>query len=343
MDAPLWADEHAPALEELPQETVREHLGRAVEEPLNLVLFGPRGSGKTAAARALARETHADPDNDFVEINVADFFDRTKKEIRNDERFAQFLRGRSDMSKRDMINHVLKEVASYQPVSGDYKTVLLDNAEAIREDFQQALRRVMERYAENTQFVIATRQPSKLIPPITSRCFPVPVRAPSHEETVGVLERIVEREAVDYDGDGLEYVAGYGGGDLRRAILGAQTTAEQEDEVTMSAAYEALGDIGNDDQIEEMLEAAESGDFSDARSVLDDLIYDEGYDGDEVLQDVLRVARSRYSGAELAELYELAGEVDFDLTEATSDRVHLARLLAELGAGDAAELPELAR
>jgi replication factor C small subunit len=331
MDAPLWTDEHAPALEELPQPNVREYLTHAVDEPINLILFGPKGTGKTAAARALARAAHADPDNDLVEINVADFFDRTKKEIRQDPRFAQFLEGRSRLSKGDMVNHVLKEVAAYRPVSGEYKTVLLDNAEAIREDFQQALRRVMEQYARSTQFVIATRQPSKLIPAIESRCFPVPVRAPSHEETVAVLERIVEREGVEYDGEGLEYVAGYGGGDLRRAILGAQTAAEAEGEVTMAAAYEALGEIGNDEQITEMLEAAEAGEFADARSVLDDLLYDEGYDGDEVLEDVLRVARSRYGGDELAAVYQLAGEVDLDLTEATNDRVHIAHLLAELG------------
>jgi len=164
MESPLWTDEFAPEISDLPQPDARDYFETAVDEPLNLVVHGPPGVGKTAAVRALAAAAHEDPDNDLVELNVADFFDRTKKEIKNDERFASFLRGNSRMSKRDMINHVLKESASYQPVSGRYKTVLLDNAEAIREDFQQALRRVMERYAENTQFVIATRQPSKLIP-----------------------------------------------------------------------------------------------------------------------------------------------------------------------------------
>jgi Cdc6-like AAA superfamily ATPase len=66
MDGPLWTDAHAPDRSELPQPEVREHLSRAVSEPMNLVVFGPRGVGKTAAVRALARETHADPDNDFV-------------------------------------------------------------------------------------------------------------------------------------------------------------------------------------------------------------------------------------------------------------------------------------
>ena len=331
MEPPLWTEKHAPSLSELPQSGPRQSLENAVEEPMNLVVYGPAGAGKTAAVRALAEATHDDPDNDFVELNVADFFDRTKKEIRNDPRFSQFLEGRSRLSKRDMISRVLTEQASYQPVSGSFRTVLLDNAEAIRKDFQQALRRVMEQHYEATQFVIATRQPSKLIPPIESRCFPVPMRAPTHGETVGVLQTVVGREDVEYDDDGLEYVAGYGDGDLRRAILGAQTAAEGEGAVTMDAAYEALGDVGMADEVEAILSAADAGEFADARSDLDDLLYDEGFEGEAVLRELLETARSRYDGDELARLYELAGEVDLEMTEGNTDRVHLGRLLAELG------------
>ncbi|MFB6309209.1 MAG: AAA family ATPase, partial [Haloarculaceae archaeon] len=160
MEAPLWTDRHAPELSDLPQPEAREHLRRAVEEPMNLVVHGPKGAGKTAGVRAMAERAHEDPDSDLIEINVADVFDMTKKEVSEDPRFSSFVdaRRRRESSKADLINHVLKESAAYTPVSGEYKTILLDNAEGMREDFQQALRRVMEQYYEATQFVIATRQ-----------------------------------------------------------------------------------------------------------------------------------------------------------------------------------------
>jgi replication factor C small subunit len=333
MEGPLWTDEYAPTIADLPQNGARQYLQRAVDEPLNLVLYGPPGAGKTAAVRALARKAHTDVEGDLIELNVADFFDRTKKEVSQDPRFASFIspKRRRNSSKADLINHVLKESASYAPIAGTYKTLVLDNAEAIREDFQQALRRVMERHHETTQFVITTRQPSKLIAPITSRCVPLAVGAPTDSEVVEILEGIAEGEDVEYDEEGLAYLASYADGDLRKAILGAQTTAEQEGEITMTAAYEALGDVGFGDRIEEMVGNAEKGKFTDARSTLDDLLVDEGLEGGEILESTLDELRSRRGGRELAATYELAGRVDMDLTEGTSDRIQLSRLLAELG------------
>ena len=333
MDGPLWTETHAPDLDDLPQQEVREQFERALAEPMNLVVHGPAGGGKTAGVRALTREAHENPGADRIEINVADFFDATKKEIANDPRFSRFIdsKRRRNSSKADLINHVLKESASYSPAAGEYKTVVLDNAEAMREDFQQALRRVMEQYYEATQFVITTRQPSALISPIRSRCFPIPVRAPTQNEIIGVLEEIVEAEGASYDDEGLEYIAGAASGDLREAILSAQTTHEQEGEITMQAAYETLSAVGTDERVGEMIADAEAGEFTDARSTLDELLVDEGFSGSEVLEDVLDVARSRYSGDELAEIHRLAGEIDADLHEGTNDRLHVSHLLANLG------------
>jgi len=333
MDGPLWTETHAPTLADLPQQEVSESMDRALAEPMNLVVHGPKGAGKTAAVRALTREAHEQPGSDRIEINVADFFDLTKKEVGEDPRFARFIdsKQRRNSSKADLINHVLKESASYAPVAGAYKTVVLDNAEGMREDFQQALRRVMEQYHETTQFVIVTRQPSALIAPIRSRCFPVPVRAPTTDEVVNVLRDIADREDVEYGTEGLEYVAGAAGGDLREAILSAQTTSEAAGEITMETAYETLSNVRTDERIDALLDDAESGAFTDARSTLDDLLVDEGYSGAEVLEAILSVARSRYSGDELAAIHRLAGDIDMDLHQGTDDRLHLSHLLARLG------------
>ncbi|WEL28279.1 AAA family ATPase [Haloferax volcanii] len=335
MDAPLWTETHAPGLDDLPQPEVRDRLRRAVDEPMNLVVQGPPGVGKTAAVRALAREAHADPENDLIELNVADFFNRTKKQIRADPRFEQFLDGRSRMAKRDMINRVLKESAGYAPMSGEYKTIVLDNAESIREDFQQALRRVMEQHHRTTQFVITTRQPSKLIPPIRSRCFPVPMPAPDDEALEAVLEHIFDAEGVDYEEGSLRVFANASNGNVRNAILAAQHAANNADTVTSNELISALGDVGFDDELKTLLINAREGDIKDARKTLTTLLDDEGYEGQELLRDILRVADStpeRFADGELARLHELAGQVDLDISTGIDDRLHITHLLTSWGA-----------
>lgn len=331
MESPLWIDRHRPTLEELPQADAREYLAEVGRGPVNLLIHGPPGAGKTAAVYALAEELHDEPETDLLTINVADFFGMTKKELVNDPRFQRFLdAGRRRASKANLVNHLLKEMAGYPPVGGSFKTILLDNAEAMREDFQQALRRVMEQHYEATQFVIVTRRTGAVIEPIRSRCAQVPIRAPTESEIATVLERIATREGVEATEEGIGYVASYADGDLRRAILAAQTTAEDGGEITMEAAYEALDEVGHDDQLATLLEQAEAGSFSDARGTLDDLLIDRGYDGEELLLELLRVARARYEPEDLVTLYRLAGAVDFDLTQGANDRVHLGHLLSRL-------------
>jgi len=61
MEGPLWIDAHAPALDEIRQDEARQRLERAVDEPMNLVVQGPPGVGKTAATRALTRVAHETP------------------------------------------------------------------------------------------------------------------------------------------------------------------------------------------------------------------------------------------------------------------------------------------
>lgn len=349
MDDPLWTERHRPAVADLPQAEVRAAMERALAEPVNLVLHGPPGAGKTAAVRALAHASHAEPDSDFTVINVADFFDRTKTEIRNDPRFARFLQGQTAFSKRSsgtrtrykrdwskakMVSHVIREHAGYAPAGGDYRTLLLDNAETAREDFQQALRRTMERHHETTQFVLATRRASALIPAIRSRCLSVPVRAPTVDETVAVLRDVCGAEDVAYEPAGLEYVATYADGNLREALLAAQTTATEADEVTRATAYEALQGVGHDETVAGMIDDALAGEFDDARDALDELLFDEGLSGEEVLDELLTVARGRLDGRRLARLYARAGDVDHDLATGTTARVHLAGLLAALGVED---------
>lgn len=332
MDSPLWTDVHEPSLDELVQDDLREYLQKATDSPLNLFLYGPRGSGKSAAVNALTEEAHDDPDNDVLTINASDFFDMSKSDLADDERFSMFIdsKTRRNLSKAQLMIHVVKELASYQPVAGSYKTLIIDNAEAMRRDFQQALRRVMERYHQTTQFVLITRSASGVIPAIKSRCSPLPVRSLTSDEIKDVLDTIADREDIEVGVDAIEFLAGYADGDVRRAILALQTVASKADPVTVADAHDYVSDVGMKPDVVQALKAVENGDIKDARSEIDDLLVDEGLTGEEVLRLLVSVAHGRYETEVATDLVERAADIDVQLRSGANDRVHLTNFLTDV-------------
>jgi len=103
----------------------------------------------------------------------------------------------------------------------------------------------------------------------------------------------------------------------------------------MTTVHETLGDVGYDDELAAVLDAAETGDLTEARTTVGTLLDDEGYDGQSLLVDLLDAARKRYDGETLARLHRLAGEADHDLVTGTDDRLHLTHLLATWAQVDA--------
>lgn len=314
----LWTEKHAPSRpSQLPQEDVERRIEGLVDDGVDLVLYGPEGAGKSAAAGVVGV--------DFV-LNASDFFGMTKNEITEDPRFRGFVSSKRarESSKADLINHVLKEVAA-QYVGEGRKTILVDDAHEMRRDFQQALRRVME--TSEARFVLTTRSLSALIPAIESRCYPVQVRAPTVDEHVEVLRGIAEAENVEFEDAGLRYLANAADGDLREGVLSLQAAAARGD-VDIETAHEVVEDAGSD-VVGEMLEDAREGSFDDAVDALDEMMVDEGMDADEVLERVLEETE-KYDDALAAEVATKVGEVEFAATDGANERIHLERLLSSM-------------
>ena len=327
MENPLWTEKYAPNLDDIRQDSVRKNVRRA--EGMNIILSGPRGCGKTAVARAVSKDTHGSRDR-ITEVNVADFFNRSKKEIRNDPRFESFLKGRSRMAKRDMINHVIKELSSYEPVgSSNYKIMLLDNAEAIREDFQQSLRRIIERHHETTQFIIATRQASKIIPAIQSRFYTIPVRKPDKNEVYDILNHIMDSEGVEYTESGVTRLVEYSGRNIRKSLMTAQSVCEQEDSLNIENLESVVSEVDDEPDGSEVLKMATDGDYGDMRDRIDEILSDRGYTSSELLASLNRTVELEYTGQDVVQFQKMAGETDMRATEGRSGNPHISKLLIE--------------
>lgn len=327
-NSPLWTRKYRPDLDEFSKSGSVVNLESISDSGINCLLIGPKGVGKTALSKALSRNIHSNPEQDTVHINVSDIFDRTKKQIKNDKRFSSFVKNKRDLSKNEIINEVLKEISSYPPVTGGFKTIILDNMESSRDDFQRSLRRIMERNAENTQFILTSRENS-MIPAIESRCQRVYVRPPSSEFAVSKLEDICESESVNYRSNVLNYIWSKKRPNMRKSILTLQTTSVNYDEVNPNNCKEIFESVENKSMIRELFKLARNQEFSEIESKIDDLIYEEGYDVISLLEALVDESVVHLNNSESRILCKLSGEASINIEESNDPRIEIKNLLAK--------------
>ncbi|KAL7986792.1 hypothetical protein Chor_013075 [Crotalus horridus] len=78
-----------------------------------------------------------------------------------------------------------------------FKLVILDEADAMTQDAQNALRRVIEKFTENTRFCLICNYLSKIIPALQSRCTRFRFGPLTPQLMIPRLKHVIEKENVD--------------------------------------------------------------------------------------------------------------------------------------------------
>jgi replication factor C small subunit len=309
----LWVEKYRPrSLDDIvDQKEIVERLKKFVAERNmpHLLFAGPPGTGKTTAALALVHDLYGDNYRQyFLELNA------------------------SDERGIDVIRNKVKEFARTVP-PGDvpFKVVLLDEADNMTADAQQALRRTMELYTQTTRFILACNYLSKIIEPIQSRTALFRFYPLKKEDVVNRLAYIAKNEGVEYDEKALETIYDITQGDMRKSINILQA-ASAYGKVTVEAVYKVLG-LAQPKEVREMMNLALSGKFNEARAKLRELLVNYGLSGGDVVKQVHR----EITGGELQIPEELRvlladyiGEVEFRIMEGADDEIQLSAMLARL-------------
>jgi len=272
------------------------------------IFAGPPGTGKTTAALCLARDLYGAAYREhMMELNASD--ERGINVVR--ETVKTFARVRS-----------IGEIP--------FKIMILDEADNMTSDAQQALRRTMERYTGTCRFILIANYSGKIIEPIQSRCAPFRFAYLPKEEQDRHLRQMAEKEKLTLLDDGLDAIFEVCSGDLRRAINTLQAAASLNKPIDAKVVYSIAGRAHPAD-VRTMIETAMNGNFLEARKQLRNMIQKYGVAGSDIIRQIhTEIFRGGMPEQWKIKLADIAGEIDYRLVEGADEEVQLSALLARL-------------
>ena len=312
MSFEMWAEKYRPKSlgAMVDQKTIVERLKSFVKarNVPHCIFAGPPGTGKTTAALCLARDLYGERYREHVmELNA------------------------SDERGINVVRETIKTIARSRSIGEiPFKILILDEADNMTSDAQQALRRTMERYTGTCRFIMCANYSGKIIEPIQSRCAPFRFTFLPRDEHDAYIRHIAERENIQLLPDGLESIFEVCGGDLRRAINTLQAAASMNKPVDAKLVYSVTGKASPSD-VQKMMNTAISGDFLGAKKQLRDMLQKYGIAGVDIIRQIHReIFRLDIPEPMKIKLASITGEVDFRLVEGSDEEVQLSTLLARL-------------
>ncbi|KAL6642334.1 hypothetical protein ACP70R_020515 [Stipagrostis hirtigluma subsp. patula] len=315
----------------------------------HMLFYGPPGTGKTTTALAIAHQLYG-PElykSRVLELNASD--DRGINVVRTKIKdFAAVAVG-------------TQRKAGYP--CPPYKIIILDEADSMTEDAQNALRRTMETYSKVTRFFFICNYISRIIEPLASRCAKFRFKPLSEEVMSSRILHICNEEGLNLDAQvplvcsyfsatlirpsiellmgqlmylhqayylALSTLSSISQGDLRRAITYLQSAARLFGSSISSSDLISVSGVIPEDVVKSLLAACRSGEFDVANKEVSNIIAD-GYPVSQLISQFLDVIVSTddIPDEHKARICKKLGETDKCLVDGADEYLQLLDVASE--------------
>ncbi len=309
-DSEVWTEKYRPVKfdEMVGQEEIIKRV-RSLTDSMNiphLLFAGPAGTGKSTLALIIVKQLFEESwRENYLELNA------------------------SDERGIDVVRQKVKDFARTKAI-GDvpFKVIFLDEADALTREAQQALRRTMENYTSTCRFIMSCNYSSKILDPIQSRAVVFRFQLLEKKDIKKRIDLISEREGLSITADAFDSLYESSEGDCRRVINLLQATASVSPNITPDLVNTIVSKAKPSD-IKIVLDYALTGDFSNSREKLLDIMLKESISGQDVIKAIQKeIWNLPIDNFLKVRLTEKTGEAEFRLVEGSDEFIQLEALLA---------------